>query len=76
MSTTRSQKRRNNSQDNPENASEVIIPTSLQVNTDLSEQNTLIAGPSSAKSPRIEKSALEELRASLKDGITSDIRAS
>ena len=74
MSTTRSQKRRNNSQDNPENVSEVIIPTSVQVNTDLNEQDILIAGPSSAKSPRIENSALEELRASLKDEITSEIK--
>ena len=74
MCTTRRQKRRNNSQDNPENASEVIIPTSLQVNSDLSEQDILIAGPSSAESPRIENSALEELRA-LKDEITSERRA-
>ena len=64
MSTTRSQKRKKNSQDNPENVSEMIIPTTLQVNTDLNQQDILIAGPSSAKSPRIENSVLEELRAS------------
>ena len=74
MSTTRSQKRKNNSQDNPENVSEMIFPTTLQVSTDLNQQDILIAGPSSTKSPRIENSVLEETRASLKDGITSGIK--
>ena len=72
MSTTRSQKRKKNSQDNPENVSEMIIPTTLQVSTDLNQQDILIAGTSSAKSPRIENSVLEELRASLKDKISSE----
>ena len=52
----------------------MIIPTFLHVNTDLNEQDILIRGPSSAKSPRKENRALEELRASLKDEITSKIK--
>ena len=74
MSTTRSQKRKNNPRDNSGNVSEILTSV-LQENTSPSEQDVLIAGPSSAKSPRIEGSILEELRSSLKEEITSEIKS-
>ena len=43
-------------------------------NLDLSDQDILVAGPSTAKSPRIENSILEGLRVSLKEEITSKFR--
>ena len=68
MSTTRSQKRRNNQQSTSENVSEVVgNPCSLN-------QDDEVAGPSKPKSPRIENSLLESLRASLKEEITSEIK--
>ena len=44
-------------------------------NVELSDQNVLVAEHSSAKSPRIEISALEGLRDSLKEEITSKTRS-
>ena len=43
-------------------------------NVDLGVQGVVVAGPLSAKSPRIENSILEGLRASLKEEIPSEIR--
>ena len=39
-----------------------------------SDQDVSIAGPSSAKSPRIENNFLESLRASLKEQINSEVK--
>ena len=74
MSTTRSQKRRNNQQEAIESVSEgfvspVVVENSCPLNQDVS-----MAGPSKPKSPRIEGSHLERLRASLKEEITSEIK--
>ena len=41
---------------------------------DQGEPDFMIAGPSRPKSPRIENSALESLRASLREKITSEIK--
>ena len=38
------------------------------------DQDTIVAGPSRPKSPRIESSFLESLRASLKEEITSETK--
>ena len=73
--STRSKNRKNNFQEGSENVSETIISPVLVGNLDLSDQEVIAAGPSSAKSPRIEKSVLKRLlRASLKEEITSEIR--
>ena len=74
MSNTRSQKRRNNQQEAVENVSEgfvspVVVEDSCPLNQEVS-----VAGPSNPKSPRIEGSFLESLRASLKEEITSEIK--
>ena len=74
MSITRSQKRKNIQQENSENVSEGFVSTVVVENPCFSEQDVGIAGPSRPKSPRIENSLLESLRASLKDEITSEIK--
>ena len=74
MSTTRSQKRKNIQHENSEHASEGFVSTVVVENPCFSEQDVGIAGPSRPKSPRIENSLLESLRASLKDEITSEIK--
>ena len=69
MSTTRSQKRRNNQQEAIESVSEgFVIPVAVENSCPLDQD------VSEAKSPRIEGSLLESLRASLKEEITSEIR--
>ena len=73
MSTTRSHKRRIDRQDSAENVGEIITSPVLAENIEPSHQVVLIAGPSSAKSPTIENSVLEELRASLKEEIISEM---
>ena len=74
MATTRSQIRRNNQQESIENVSEGLVsPIALESVCQL-DQDACIAGPSNAKSPRVENSFLESLRASLKEEITSDIK--
>ena len=74
MSTTRSQKRRNDQQSTSENISEGLIsPIGIGNPCPLS-QDDVVAGPSRPKSPRIENSLLESLRASLKEEITSEIK--
>ena len=74
MSTTRSQKRKNIQQENSENVCEGFVSTVVVENPCFSEQDVGIAGPSRPKSPRIENSLPESLRASLKDEITSEIK--
>ena len=69
MSTTRSQKRKNNQQESTESVSEGLVSPIILENV-----CHTIAGPSSTKSPRIENNFLDSLRASLKEGITSEIK--
>ena len=69
MSTTRSQKRRNNQQDSTGSVSEGFVsPVALQNSCPLNQD------PSRPKSPRIENRFLESLRASLKEEFTSEIK--
>ena len=74
MSTTRSQKRRNDQLSTSENVSEVLISPIVVGNPCPLNQDDEVAGPSKPKSPRIENSLLESLRASLKEEITSEIK--
>ena len=74
MSTTRSQKRRNDQQSTSENVSEGLISPIVVGNPCSLNQDDEVAGPSRPKSPRIENSLLESLRASLKEEITSEIK--
>ena len=73
MSTTRSQKRRNNQQEVVENVSEGFVSPVMVENSSPLDQEVGDAGPSRPKSPRIEGSLLESLRASLKEEFTSEI---
>ena len=66
MSTTRSQKRRNNQQDSTESLCEGLVSTPIIMKNLYSLKS---------KSHRIENSLLESLRASLKEEITSDIKS-
>ena len=74
MSTTRSQKRRNDQQEGDRNVSEGFVSPIVMENPCSSNQDVKIAGPSRPKSLRIENSLLENLRASLKEEITSEIK--
>ena len=75
MSTTRSQKRRNNQQESTgENVSESLISPIGVGNPCSLNQNDEVAGPSRPKTPRIENSLFESLRTSLKEEITSEIK--
>ena len=75
MSTTRSQKRKNTQREADDNVSEgFVLPINME-NSCLLDQNVDIAGPSRPKSPRVENSFLESIRSSLKEEITSEIRA-
>ena len=74
MSTTRSQKRRNNQQEAIESVSEGFVSPVVVENSCPLDQDVGVAGPSKPKSPRVEGSFLESLRASLKEEITSEIK--
>ena len=74
MSTTRSQKRKNFQQENSENVSGSFLSPVVGEVSCFPEQDVSCAGPSEPKSPRIENSLIESLRASLKDEITSEIK--
>ena len=74
MSTTRSQKRRNDQQSTNENVSEGLFSPIVVGNPCSLNQDDEVAGPSNSKLPRIENSLLESLRASLKEEITSEIK--
>ena len=73
-STTRSQKRKNNQQESTESVSEGFVSPIVVGNFCPSEQDAIVAGPLKPKSPRIESSFLESLRASLKEEITPEIK--
>ena len=75
MSTTRSPKRKNNQQEVVENVSEGFVSPVLVENSCPLDQDVVVAGPSKPKSPRVENSVLESLRASLKEEITSEIKS-
>ena len=75
MSTTRSQKRRNNQQENTESVSEGFVSPIVVNNSCPLEQDVSVVGPSRPKSPRIENSLLESLRVSLKEEIISEIKS-
>ena len=74
MSTTRSQKRKNDQQEGDRNVSEGFVSPIIMEKPCSSNQDVEVAGPSRPKSPRIENSLLENLRTSLKEEITSDIK--
>ena len=74
MSTTRSQKRKNDQQEGDRNVSEGFVSPIIMENPCSSNQDVEVAGPSRPKSPRIENSLLESLRVSLKEEITSEIK--
>ena len=74
MSTTRSQKRKNDQQSTGENVSEGLISPIIVRDPCPLNQDDEVAGPSRPKSPRIENSLLESLRTSLKEEITSEIK--
>ena len=71
MSTTRSQKRKNERQGGDGNVSEGFVSPIVVENPCSLNQDAEVAGPSRPKSPRVENSFLESLRASLKEEITS-----
>ena len=75
MSTTRSQKRKNNQQEVVENVSEGFVSPVLVENSCPLDQDVVVAGPSKPKSPRVENSVLECLRVSSKEEITSEIKS-
>ena len=74
MSTTRSQKRGNNQQEINENVGEDFVSPMVMQDFCPLNQEVSVAGLSKPKSPRIEGSFLESLRASLKEEITSGIK--
>ena len=74
MSTTRSQKRRNDQQEGYRNVSEGFVSPIVMENPCSSNQDVEVTGPSRPKSPRIENGLLENLRVSLKEEITSEIK--
>ena len=74
MSTTRSQKRKNNQQGSCENVSEGFVSLIVVENSCTLDQDDGVAGPSKPKSPRVENSILESLRVSLKEEITSETK--
>ena len=75
MSTTRSQKRKNTQREADDNVSEGFVSPINMENSYPLDQNVELAGPSRPKSPRVENSFLESIRSSLKEEITSEIRA-
>ena len=75
MSTTRSQKRKDDQQKSTENVSEGLVSPIVVEYSCFLDQDVNIAKPSRPKSPRIENSLLECLRASLKEELTSEIKS-
>ena len=73
MSTTSSQKRKNNQQEINESVSEGFI-SPVVGNPCSVDQDENVAGPSKPKSPRVENSFLENLLASLKEEVISEIK--
>ena len=75
MSTTRSQKKKNNQQENSEKVCEYLVSPIVTENNHSVDQDVGSPGPSRAKSHRVESSVLESLRTSLKDEITSELKS-
>ena len=73
MSTTRSQKRKNNQQGISESVSEGFV-SPIEVGNSCPLDQDVDVAPSKLKSPTIENSLLESLRISSKQEITSEIR--
>ena len=67
--STRIQRKKNIQQ---ENVSDCNFSFVLVVNVDLDESDVMVAGPFKAKSPGVEGCALERIRVSLKEEITSE----
>ena len=74
MSTTRSQKRKNNQQEINKSVSEGFISPVVVENPRSVDQDGSVAGPSKPNSPRVENSFLKSLRAFLKEKVTSEIK--
>ena len=74
MSTTRSQRRRNNQQKANESVSEGFFSPVVAENSCPIDQDVSVAGSSKPKPPRIEGSFLEIFRAFSKEEITSEIK--
>ena len=72
--STRSQKRKNISQERKNRVSESLVYSIEVENEGPVDQDVLVAGPSRAKSPRVESSSSENLRTSLKEEIISEIK--
>ena len=74
--STRSQreKRRNVPQESNENERESMVSPIVVENESPVDQDVLVAGPSRARSPRVEHGSLESLRVTLKEKITSEIK--
>ena len=70
MSTTR----RNDQQKGDRNVSEGFVSPIVMEKPCSSNQDVEVTGPSRPKSPRIENGLLENLRVSLKEEITSEIK--
>ena len=75
MSTTRSQRKKNNHQESSESVSEGLVSTIIVENTCHLDQEVSVVGPSRSKSSRIENSLFENLKSSLKEEITSEIKS-
>ena len=75
MSTTRSQKRKNNQQESNESVCESLASPIVVENPCFSDLDVRIAGPLMPKSPRIENSFLDSLRDFLKEKITAEIKS-
>ena len=71
--STRYQERKNNQQESLENLNECLVSI-LVAKVNLGETGVMVAGPSNAKSHRVEDSILERLRTSLKEEITSEVK--
>ena len=74
MSTTRSQKRKNNQQESTERVSESLVSPMVVEHSCFLDQDVSVAGPLIPKSPRIKNSFLESLRASLKEEKNSEVK--
>ena len=74
MSTTTSQKKRNNLQESTENVTEGLISSIVMGSSGFLDQDALVVAPPNAELPRIENSVLESLRAALREEITSEIK--
>ena len=74
MSSTRSQKSKNVQQESSNNVSESLISPVLSENDTCVVQDVQVAGSSNQRSPRIQNSIIENLRISLKNEITSEIK--